>query len=167
MKKLGLVVLLTLCLVTLSGCKEEVEEAQGQEDIYESPYVKNYDFSVSLINEVYYTYHNVFAGVYLDAGVYNINITHDAPEELIQKLEANSSIEYHLVEYSYAELWTLREMVTSLIIDEEGFRGIGQSEKDNCVNLTLKTDTPVPEELLYYVETGMLKIEFTDLISTF
>ncbi len=165
MKKLLLVLLLLFSLVACSNNNNDKVEVE--ENTYESPYVKHYNFSTPILNEVYYNYHEVFAGIYLDIG-YNINITEDAPQTLIDKLE-QSGVKYHIVKFSYSELWTVHELILDTIINEnmDNFRGIGVSEMDNTIQLSLKTDTVIPEYLFHYIEIGILTIDYTDLIATF
>ncbi len=165
MRRIVLLVLVTICSLGLSACEQE--QIEEEENTYESPYVKDYDFSIPVLNEVYYNYNDVFAGIYLVGSVYNINVTNDAPETLIAKLEQTGSIMYQIVDHSYAELWTVREIVTSFAIEMEGFTGIGISEMDNSVMLTLQTDTVVPEKFGHYIEIGILTIEFINGFPTF
>ncbi len=168
MKKIYFLIILCLLVFSLVACEQdENKQINNEEYIYESPYAKSYDFPAQVMNEVYYNYHDVFAGVYLIEGAYHINITEDAPEILIAELHQNSLVTHHIVDHSFAELWTVKEIVTSYIIDKEGFNSIGISEMDNTVNLTLRTDTEIPEFMNHYIEIGILTIDFSDLIATF
>lgn len=164
-KKICFTVLLCLIGFSLVACEQDTKKQVDIEEYkYESSYAKNYNFSIGVINEIYYNYHDVFAGVYLIDGGYNINITFETPQNIISKLEQNNLVTHHLVDFSFAELWTVREIVTAYIIGNEGFCGIGISEMDNSVMLTLKTNTVIPTPFHHYIETGILTVEFTDLI---
>jgi hypothetical protein len=96
-----------------------------------------------------------------------VNIRQDAPEELLIKFEQTSTITHHLVAFSYAELWALKELIMVEIVDLEGFSGIGVSEKDNAVSLNLITGTEIPAFLDHYIETGMLLVDFHEGYATF
>lgn len=164
MRKLLTILLLSLCLISCSN--EDDEQLESESYIYESPYVKGYNFPVGVINRVYYNYHDIFAGVYLIDGSYNINITEGAPESILAELTQNSLVTHHIVEFSFAELWTIRELITVTIIDLEGFSSIGISEMDNTIKLTLITGTVIPESFDHYVEIGILTINYTDSHAT-
>jgi len=60
-----------------------------------------------------------------------------------------SGVKYHLVKFSYSELWTVHELILDTIINTnmDSFRGIGVSEMDNTIQLSLKTDAVIPEYL--------------------
>jgi len=168
MKKISLIIIFSIIYLSLIACDNSGnEQAEKEENIYESPYVINYNFPHQVMNEVYYNYHNVFAGVYLVDGAYNINITDDAPQTLIDKLDQNNSVTYHIVNHSISELWTVREIVTVYVLEMDGFSGIGISEMDNTVQLTLITNTEIPESFNYYIEIGILTINFQDTHATF
>ncbi|WP_008825163.1 hypothetical protein [Haloplasma contractile] len=160
MKRLLLIII--LLVFSLVACEDnENEQVRVEENIYESPYVKDYGFPVEVMNEVYYSHHDVFAGFYLADG-YNVNITENAPQTLIDKLEQDSLVTHHIVDYSFAELWAVKEIVFDIISDSEGFSGLGVSEMNNTVELTLITDTVIPESLNHYIEIGILTIDFQD-----
>ena len=160
MKKILLVLLIIFSLVACdNGDNEQIEI---EETTYESPYVKGYNFPVGIMNRVYYSYHDVFAGFYLVNGAYNVNITEDSPQSLIDELEQNSLVTHHIVSYSYAELWTVNEMVLDIIINIDGFSGLGVSEMDNTIKLTLITDTVIPVSLNHYIEIGILTVDYQD-----
>ena len=168
MKKISLAIILCLIGFSLVACEQgDNEQVDIEEYTYESPYTKGYNFPHQVLNEVYYDYHDIFAGVYLVDNAYNINITKDAPQIIITKLEQNSSVTHHIVNFSFAELWTVREIVTSYVIEMEGFSGVGISEMDNTVRLTLITDTEIPESFNHYIEIGILTIDFQDTHTTF
>lgn len=165
MKKILMMLLLVFSLVACNqddNVQENIEETK-----YESSYAVDYNFLIPLINEVYYSYNDVFAGVYLIDGAYHLNITDEAPDTLISKLENNNLVTHHIVSYSYGELWTVREIVTSYIINMEGFASISISEKDNTISLTLITDTVIPTAFYHYIEIGILTIDFQDGYATF
>ncbi len=176
MKRLFMVLLLVFSLAACGNSENVIFQngedtgdykVLGEGNTYESSYVKNYSFSIPIMNEIYYRYNEVFAGVYLVDGVYNINITENAPQILITKLE-QSSVSYHIVEFSFADMWTVNEMVLDRLINMNMRDwGMGVSEKDNTVKLTLKTGTIVPESFNHYIEIGILTIDFTDLTVTF
>lgn len=157
MKKIILIVILLLNLVGCEAAQVEVKETE-----YESPYVKDYMFQIQVMNEVYYNYQDVFAGFYLVNGVYNVNITEDAPEILIAKLTQNSLVTHHIVKYSYAQLWAVKELVFDTIINSDGFSSLSVSESNNSVNLTLITDTVVPDSFSHYIEIGILIITYQE-----
>jgi len=165
MKKIFVILLLIFTLVSCENV--ENDEIEVEEYTYESHYVKGYNFPIDVMNRVYYSYHDIFAGFYLIDGGYNLNITEGAPQTLLDELEQNSSVTYHIVEFSFAELWTVQEIVLVTIINVDGFSGLGVSEMDNTVKLTLKPDTVVPESFSHYIEIGILTIDFIDLIVTF
>lgn len=167
MKKISLAIVLCLVGISLVACEQdENEHVDIEEYTYESPYTKGYDFPFQVLNEVYYDYHDVFAGVYLVDGAYNINITEETPQIILTKLEQNSLVTHHIVSYSFAELWTVREIVTTYVIYMDGFSAIGISEMDNSVMLTLITGTVIPTSFYHYIEIGILTIEFQDIHST-
>ena len=165
MKRLLMVLLLVFSLVACDNA--ENDQVEVEKNTYESPYVKDYKFLVPIINEIYYNYHDVFAGVYLVNGSHHINITEDAPENLIVRLEQSSLVKHHIVKYSFAELWTIKEMVLDLIVDTDGFSSLGISEIDNTVSLTLITDTVVPTTFNHYIEMDILTIKYGDTYATY
>jgi len=160
MKKLLITILLVFSLGACEANRDD--QVENEENAYESPYVKEYKFPVGIMNEVYYSYHDVFAGFYLVNGSYNVNITDNAPQTLIARLEQNTLVTHHIVEYSFAELWVVNEMVLDILIDNEGFSSLSVDEMNNTVNLTLITDTVIPESLNHYIEIGILTIGFHD-----
>ncbi len=134
---------------------------------YESTYITISNSFIPIIGEIFYNYHNVYAGVYLVDGAYNINVTEDVPTSIIDKLEATSLVTHHIVKYSLSELWTIKEIIFDTVLDMDGFRGMGISERDNTIKLTLGTDTSIPVAFEYYVEIGILTIDYTDGYTVF
>ena len=164
MKKISLAILLCLIGISLVACeKNENEYEDIEKHTSESPYEFDYIPQIEVIKEIYYDYNNVFAGVYLIDGEYNINITEDTPQIMITKLEQNSLVTHHIVKFSFAELWTIQEIVASNVIEIDEPYGIGISVMDNSVTLTLNTDTVIPTSLYHYIEIGILTIRFSDL----
>lgn len=167
MRKISLAILLCLIGLSLVACDQDENEQENIEEyIYESPYTKNYDFSIEIINEVYYNYHDSFAGVYLVDGEYNLNVTEDIPHVMITRLEQNSLVTHHIVNFSYAELWTVEEIVKFQFNDFDRYCSIGISEMDNSVILRLITDTEIPSSFNHYIEIGILTIYFQDEYAT-
>jgi len=166
MKKYGFVCILT-CLLFLVGCQTKEQEETENAYMYESDYVQDYSLLSPLLKELYYEYHTYYAGRYLLDGNMQVNIRQDAPLELLMKFEESASITHHLVAYSYAELWALKELIIVEIVDDEGFSGIGVSEKDNAVILNLITGTEIPTFLNHYIEEEMVIVEFHEGYSTF
>lgn len=154
-------------ILALSACQTKEAEETENAHTYESDYVQDYTWSSPLLRELYYDYHTYYAGRYLLDGRMQVNIRQDAPEELLIKFEQTSSITHHLVAFSYAELWALKELIMVEIVDLEGFSGIGVSEKGNAVSLNLITGTEIPAFLDHYIETGMLVVDFHEGYATF
>ena len=165
MKKLLIMLMFVFSLVACN--QDENVQENIEETIYESPYARDSSFLIPLINEVYFDYNDVFAGVYLVDGLYHLNITDEAPNTLISKLENSGLVTHHIVSHSYGKLWTVKEIVTSYVGNIEGISSIGISEKDNTVSLTLITDTVIPTAFYHYIEIGILTIDFQDDYATF
>ena len=167
MKKISFAIILSMIIFSLVACTEVSEETQiNHEYIYDSSYKIDRNFLVEIINEVYFDYHDVFAGVYIDDGVYNLNITNETPRNIVKRLEQTGLVRHHIVDFSFYELWTVKEIVISHITEIDGIIGIGISEKDNSVIFTVKTGTVIPSSFFHYIETGILTVDFTDLIIT-
>ena len=153
-----------MLVFSLVAC-ESNENTEIEDNEYESPYVEDYDFPVAIMNDVYYYCHDIFAGFYIVDGSYHVNITEDASELIIAELSQNSLVTHHIVTYSFAELWSTKEIVFYAVKDLDGFSSLGVSEEDNFVVLTLITDTVVPPAIYRYIELGILVIDYTDLLS--
>lgn len=162
------IVIVVVGLLAISGyviTNLTIANAKTNDNLnYYDNYISNYDlmtYSNPYIKEIYTDYNLYFGGMYLDNGQKILLIRKDIPEDGLNILIDNN-ISYKLVNFNYHELLSARIQIEKVLYNYDGVALIYTDEINNHVVVTLLDGTPVAKDLDGFIQSGILRIEYTD-----
>jgi len=142
----------------------QVNAQQEERTSYLEDYVSIYDqmtYTDERIYEIYTNYNLYFGGMYFDGPNTVLLIREDISQGGLDYLNS-TGLDYHFVKYNYHELLSARIQIEKVIIQSEGWVEICIDDINNCVSLTIITDSTLPDDLNEFIESGILQISETD-----
>lgn len=154
MKKSWFIIVIIVLL--LSSC--EAKEGSITEEEEYVPSYELYQFTGALGN-FYEQFGMYYAGRYLNKGALVLCLRDDAPDEAISMARTVSDT-VKLVKYSYADLWHVRLMVETAMLNEESLiYSIGIRDSENTVNVGVDEEWSSPDTWEYYIQEGIITIQ--------
>ncbi len=158
MKKVFVIIIMIL---VLTGCSKESEN----EVLEDNPFELDVSFPHYKAEEVYYKYNHYYAGIFYDENhALTMAIVEGAPDYVLASVE-QSGLKIKLVQHSEAKLESIKKILLSRMKEFE-IKSIGISQKNNWIEITVRTEVILSEVLNQYVKEGIIHVVYSDLVIT-